>query len=164
MATRELYERNYEGNIRAELRVYRENFRATVFRPNAPPEFREMHVDWPKYQSAQTQIDVMAGAPTTGDWRRILECPVCESRDVQITRRENRDEFDVTCPRCTEFRLSGVAFVILADVQEGLGGLKARLPDLQYYLQRNVDGPETISSENWLWFVEEGRRLRKQGA
>jgi hypothetical protein len=170
VATRELYERTYEGGVRAEIRVYQDRFTSTIFKPEQAPSAAVIDLEskFGRYTAAKARIDAEAGARPESDWRQVLECPVCDTRDVAIRRLEHDggffDEFEVTCPRCGVYAATHSAFVVLANVHEGDNdGWKSKLADLQLYLEHHgAQLEDVITADSWLWFAEKGGQLRKQ--
>lgn len=165
MATHELYERRYAGDLRADLRKNRDDLTAEIF-GNHPltGRFHYPPPGWPAVPSAQAWTDVLVARDPIQDWQRVLECPVCRARDVVIERVPEHDANTVDCPTCGVFVTTGPAFTVLGDVYFGMPDLRPSLVALSDFLRLRVnedDKAEWVTAEHWQALADAGRRLRR---
>lgn len=168
MAIRELYERPYAHGIVGRLRVFREEFQATVIGRDGSKTSGMLQVGYPRYEAAWAEIDRRTGAEPIADWVRVLECPVCDAKRVALVRH-SVEESEVECRRCGGYRIALGAKTLFAYVHEGIAPherYRPLLDDLGRCLRdaSNHERTLTVTIENWRSLADQGRRVREAGS
>lgn len=74
----------------------------------------------------------------------IKPCPLCDAKSAKVSMHPTRDAFDIDCPRCGRFLISGTLYAIQKIPPE----LKPRLSAYTRQFKDTASSPEMLSTYN----------------
>ena len=74
----------------------------------------------------------------------IKPCPLCDAKSATVSMHSTRDAFDIDCPRCGRFSISGTLYAIQKIPPE----LKPRISAYTRRFKDTTGSPEMLSTYN----------------